>query len=261
MFRSSLTKPTENALAQVQWASRRDSAIDVPSEITPNAFEALAWKEQLAGRWGATIQAVDRWHDLEPFSVRPAVMGSFVAVAHLGDGAAGEAFSRRGLIANKGNSTLHNNLAVAYAIQGKLAEARAELEVVRVRHGTADEVVNSATRGMIALRGASIEEGVRHYRRAIELAIAIKDPVLWCRAAANFALEYARFDKSELEAFSSSIVKIYNRLPNQTRMTMSDVPTLLERAKGIQTVSDILERLSSFRERFLSYPLGDQSNG
>jgi hypothetical protein len=257
MFRSSLTQPTENAVAQAQWASRRDSSIDIPSEVTPNAFEAKAWEEQLAGRWNSTIDAVRLWQDLEPFSVRPAVMGSFVAVSHLGDGAAGEAFSRKGLIANKGNSMLHNNLAVACAIQGKINEAQAEFALVKYRHGTSEEVVNLATRGLIAMRSGSIEEGVRLYNQAMDLAIVLKSPVLWCRAAANFSLEYARFDKSELEVLLGTIAKVYDRLRDQTKAVTNDVPILLERARNLQSASEIIEKLGAFRNQFVSYPVGE----
>jgi hypothetical protein len=255
MFRSSLSEPTENTVAQVQWASRRDSSIEVPSEITPNAFEALAWEEQFAGRWTSSVDAVRKWHDIEPFSVRPAVMGSFVAVAHLGDGRLGEDFSRRGLIANKGNSPLHNNLAVALAIQGKLTEARAELDLVKFRHGSAEEAVNFATRGLIEMRGGSIPAGVELYQKAMERAIEIKNPSLWCRAAANFAHEYSRFDKTELEEFGNAILKVYQGLGDQIRAVMNDVPALLERAKNLESASEIIERLAAFRSSLISYPL------
>jgi hypothetical protein len=255
MFRKSLTAPTENAVAQAQWASRRDSSIDVPSDVT-NAFEAQAWEEQLAGRWGSAIEAVRHWHELEPFSVRPPVMGSFVAVAHLGDGAAGEAFSRQGLIANKGNSLLHNNLAVACAIQGKLAEAQTELDMVKFRHGTSEEAVNLATRGLIAMRSGSIEEGARLYNQAIELAVTIKNPALWCRASANFALECSRFDKTDLESYAASIMKVYDRMDDQAKALLNDVPVLLERARNIQSASDIIEKLGAFRDNLMAYPVG-----
>jgi hypothetical protein len=45
MFRRSLTAPTENSVAQVQWASRRDSMINVSHELTAKASEALAWEK------------------------------------------------------------------------------------------------------------------------------------------------------------------------------------------------------------------------
>jgi hypothetical protein len=82
---------------------------------------------------------------IEPFSLRPAGTGSFIAVSYLGDGKLGEMFCRRGLIANRGSSALHNNLAVALAIQGRIEEAKKELGNIKSHHSITEQVVNFAT--------------------------------------------------------------------------------------------------------------------
>lgn len=260
MFRSSMTEPTENAVAQAHWANRRDSSIDVvQGDVAPNAFEALAWEQQLAGNWRSTLDAVSKWLDLEPFSVRPAVVGSFVSVSHLGDGKAGEDFSRRGLIANKGDSTLHNNLAVSYAIQGKLQLASAELDIVKFKHGTPEEAVNLATRGLIQMRAGAPAEGVRLYNEAMQLALKLKNRILWSRAAAFFLFEASRYDKSELDKRAASVMKVYDSLSPFQKATADDIPALLQRARDVPNAAEMLEKLSAFRDNFLAYPVDNES--
>jgi hypothetical protein len=70
----------------------------------------------------------------------------------------------------------------------------------------------------------------------------LKNPVLWCRASAFLAHEYARFDKTDLESISASILKVYNRLGEQTRLAANDVPALLERAKNLKSAAQIIEK-------------------
>ncbi|MCK1608151.1 MULTISPECIES: hypothetical protein [unclassified Bradyrhizobium] len=261
MFRKSLAEPTENSVAQVQWASRRDPTINVSHDLTVNASEALAWEELAAHRWKEVIEATRRWQEIEPFSVRPAVMGSFVGVGHLGDGRVGEEFARRGLIANKGSQVLHNNLAVSLALQGRVQEARAELENVKPSLRSSGEIVNLATRGLIAMRAGDLAGGADLYGRSIDLAAELRSPALWCRAYAHFAVEVANFDKSALPEATSAILKVYDKLPDQAKLTLNDVPAMLTRAEKIKTVSDVLESLEQFRNRFLStYPTDGQGS-
>ncbi|MET4717141.1 Tfp pilus assembly protein PilF [Bradyrhizobium japonicum] len=255
MFRKSLAKPTENSVAQVQWASRRDPTISVSHDLTANASEALAWEQLSAHQWNEVIGATRRWQEIEPFSVRPAVMGSFVGVGHLGDGRVGEQFARRGLVANKGSQVLHNNLAVSLALQGRVPEARAELENVKPAPGTNEEIVNLATRGLIEMRAGDVAGGADLYRRSIELAVTLRSAALWCRAYAHFAVEVARFDKSALPEVTTAIMKVYDKLPDQAKLILNDVPAMLERAARLQTVADVLVSLENFRERFIpTYP-------
>jgi hypothetical protein len=161
MFRRSLTAPTENAVAQAHWASRRDPAIDVSHSVTPDAFEALTWENLVRSRPSEAVSAATNWQGIEPFSLRPAILGSFIAVGHLGDGKRAETFCRSGLIANRGSWMLHNNLAVALAIQGRVSEAKAELESVKSSFSNEEQVANFATQGLIQMRSGNLGEGGR----------------------------------------------------------------------------------------------------
>jgi hypothetical protein len=99
--------------------------------------------------------------------------GSFIAVSYLGDGKLGEMFCRRGLIANRGSSALHNNLAVALAIQGRIEEAKKELGNIKSYLSITEQVVNFATQGLIQMRSGNVGEGGRLYQKARQGATSL----------------------------------------------------------------------------------------
>lgn len=254
LFRRSLTAPTENAVAQAHWASRRDPSIDASQAVTPEAFEALTWASLLAGRPNEAVEAAANWQGIEPFSLRPAGIGSYIAVAHLGDGKIGEAFCRRGLIANRGSSALHNNLAVALAFQGKISEANTELQNIKYMSTFTERAINFATQGLIQMRSGNLVEGSRLYEAAMGIAIENKSRLLWCRAAAHYALEYARYDNSGLTDSAALVEKVFAGLDEKTRSLSRDVPAILERAKKIRGASQLVDSLANFRSSLISYP-------
>jgi tetratricopeptide (TPR) repeat protein len=258
MFRRSLTAPTENAVAQAHWASRRDPAIDASHSVTPDAFEALTWENLVRSRPSEAVSAATNWQGIEPFSLRPAILGSFIAVGHLGDGKRAETFCRSGLIANRGSWMLHNNLAVALAIQGRVSEAKAELESVKSSFSNEEQVANFATQGLIQMRSGNLGEGGRLYEKAIGMAIEKKSRLLWCRAAANYAAECARYDNSELSETAALIVKIFGGLDDKTKSLASDIPAILDRAKNVRSASEIIETVGNFRNNLISYPVDSE---
>jgi tetratricopeptide (TPR) repeat protein len=259
LFRRSLTAPTENAVAQAHWASRRDPAIDASHAVTPDAFEALTWENLATHRPSEAVSAATNWLSIEPFSLRPAAIGSFIAASYLGDGKVAEMFCRRGLIANRGSSALHNNLAVALAIQGRVEEAKAELGNLKSHLSTTDQVVNFATQGLIQMRIGNVGEGGRLYEKAIEIAIESKSRLLWCRAAANYAAECARYDNSDLPERAALIEKVFEGLDDKTKSLASDVPAILDRARKTRSASEIIEAIGSFRNNLISYPIDNES--
>lgn len=109
------------------------------------------------------------------------------------------------------------------------------------------------------MRGGSTSEGARLYNQAIELALKLRDPVLWCRAASFFLYEFARFDKSDLDETAGLIMKVYDRLSPPIKASADDIPALIQRARDVPNVSEMLEKLTSFRNGFLSYPVDSET--
>src|SRR5204862_4048436 len=117
LFQKALRQPTENSLAQIEWASERLSGIRInPQQFSiPYSHEARALYSHSAADWKRAVAESIKWLADEPFSTRPAVLGSFIAAEHLEDFSLAAKICNDGLIATPSDGTLLNNLAFALA--------------------------------------------------------------------------------------------------------------------------------------------------
>jgi tetratricopeptide (TPR) repeat protein len=192
-FSKSLIDPTENALAQAIWTREKLPLLIVPLQPLQElrTYEANAWQAYSKHRWRDTVNACKEWLDDEPFSSRPAVLGSFVCAVAMEDYSAGELICRDGLLANPNSKVLKNNLAVTLACQGKTPEARTVLSQLMV--STIDSGIEPtliATQGLIAFREGKVEIGRGLYRKAMDMFG--HDARLHALALLHFALEEVR---------------------------------------------------------------------
>jgi hypothetical protein len=109
------------------------------------------------------------------------------------------------------------------------------------------------------MRSGNLVGGAEFYNRSIELAIAMRNVALWCRAYAHFALECARYDKNALPQARAAIMKVYDGLNDQGKLMLSDVPAMLARAESLQPASDVLRSLEQFRKQLSSYPTNEEA--
>lgn len=82
LLRLALLDPTENALAQVEWADResRDGLhVEHAVRSLSDAYEADCWVKYSAGRLTEALVAAQAWRGDEPFADRPAAMISHIA--------------------------------------------------------------------------------------------------------------------------------------------------------------------------------------
>lgn len=171
LFTKSLREPTENALAQAQWASDRYKSIAVDENLFSSArlspFEALALRHRAARNWMTALDECRRWSAMDPTSTRPLVLGAYIAETALEDGRLAKEFSERALMLAPGQPWAHNNMAVALAYIGDIegAIAHAELYEPGDLNG-AERTVYLATRGLIAYRCGDRETGLRLYLEA-----------------------------------------------------------------------------------------------
>lgn len=171
LFRQSLEDPTENALAQVEWARKSDASLSIPVEAleVPYSYEAHYWRARRAADWNAAVAGARDWLLDEPFSSRPAVYGSSIAAMALNDYQAAEEFARAGLVADPNDNSLWNNLAVALAKRDRPWDAiRAFRRIDMSPASTLPKFVANATRGLIAFRVGQIEIARRWYGAADE---------------------------------------------------------------------------------------------
>ncbi|MGC8518720.1 MAG: tetratricopeptide repeat protein [Steroidobacteraceae bacterium] len=204
-FRRSLEDPTENAIAQAQWASQRTSGLVVPAPLfeQPTTYEAQALRARLDGHWEVAISSSWEWADFEPTSSRPLMMGSYVASVVYGDGATVLEFSERGLSAEPHHPGLLNNKAVGLAYLGRVSEAISILAKVAI--DASPQFIQPAlyaTTGLLAFRAGDFATGRELYERAAAHPYTKRDRDVRILALWHLALEeaLARTDQAEAAA-------------------------------------------------------------
>jgi Flp pilus assembly protein TadD len=168
----SLQDPAENAIAQAAWLERKKGiyvrALTLPQEITSS--EAEAWSEFQSARLERACEAAKAWQFEQPFSSRPANLGSYLYLLR-DDFRGAETILRLGRASNREDPMLGNNLAFALANQGRLENALTVLsEFYHRKVDPIPAICLTATAGLISFRAGDAESGRRLYQRAIEMA-------------------------------------------------------------------------------------------
>lgn len=208
LFRQALEKPTENSVAQVEWALTHSLGIELSPQhlLMPYSFEARALDAFYTGSWRQSLQESWAWLKDQPFSSRPAIHGSYVASVALSDFEEGEQLTRLGLTANPHDFLLLNNLVFSLASMGKLEEAEETFaKINRAALSPSNEVVWLATRGLLYYRGGQLQEGRALYQQAIEKARGEPFRRLRMMATIFWALQELHsnsFEAKEVKAFA-----------------------------------------------------------
>lgn len=167
LFVRSMIEPSENALAQIQWATERDRHIVIPTEAwqISRPYEARAMFARLEGNWDEVLNATELWLQEEPFATRPGAIGSFASFSREQNERA-ERLASQALLANPQSATLHNNRSVARAYLGDLSGA---LEDVKTSVGCSSTThpYLTATLGLIAYRAGDHVLGALGYKAAL----------------------------------------------------------------------------------------------
>lgn len=163
-----LRDPTENALAQAEWASANGLRLDPASLDQPRSYEARALRYSHEGDWNQAAAAGMDWLADQPFAEEPAQFTSYAASIGAEDWDLAVRAAEAGLIANPDNALLRNNLAFALANLDRPDEA--ELNLSQIHTGTLsdrDVAIHHATRGLVAFRRGMAKEGRDAYGIAI----------------------------------------------------------------------------------------------
>jgi tetratricopeptide (TPR) repeat protein len=176
LYRDALANPTENALAQVEWASR-DGCASFDSANPPTApcdFEATCMRGFFQHRWKQSLDDSKKWLVDQPFSGRAATAASYLQAAALEDYASSAEIASRALIITPKQPMLWNNLAFAEASMGKIDEAQAALvKGFAYSKQLIQNAVLTATKGLIAFRAGRHQEGQDLYLDAMEQAVRL----------------------------------------------------------------------------------------
>jgi tetratricopeptide (TPR) repeat protein len=176
LFKKALIKPTENSVAQIEWASRRIAGLDFveASQIqVPRNYEARAWENYTNGDWGTGLKESWNWFYDQPFSARPGHLGSYIASAILRDYSESERIIKQSLRTNPNDALLLNNLAFSYASAGRIQDAQQVMTLIEdvEPDSSSDgslEVTIKATQGLLAFRMGDHNRGRTLYAAAIE---------------------------------------------------------------------------------------------
>jgi len=202
-FRQSLRDPTENAIAQAQWAAGQTRGLVIPHELLshPKGYEARALHDTLVGDWDSAIENCWDWVAYEPTSSRPMQLGSYVASVAREDSETILEFTARGLAAEPRDPTLLNNRAVGLVYANRVTEA-AEILYGLVIEKTSEEIQPAlyATTGLIFFRTGVIESGRVFYERAIAHPYSRRDGRCYALALWHLAREEVRAQTEQVDA-------------------------------------------------------------
>lgn len=214
LFCKSMISPNDNSLAQLEWASQKDThlVINPESFAVKLNYEALALDDFQNNKFELAIDNAARWFIDMPFSKRPILFGSNLASTILKDQVKSIAFLNAGLISHPNDPQLLNNYAYALALDNKAKEALEQLS--KIRSDTPIEgstkICLTATKGLALFRSGFPDLGRQLYWEAIEETRNIHNPTLNWIAILNYARE-------EILSGSEYI--------NQVIATVSKIPT------------------------------------
>jgi tetratricopeptide (TPR) repeat protein len=200
LFSLAMVDPTENSFAQVQWMADKDRAFALQPGRTeiPRAFEVAAFKAYHAGNWHGALDQCWSWFRDEPFSTRPAVLGSYIAGTLLQNYDENQRFAQAGLTANPNDHQLLNNLAFALAQKSETIEAGKQLRAAKASELDERNLVPKlATAGLILFREGQIDAGRKMYQHAIEMAERATQEKLRQMASMYLAFEEIRAHTAE----------------------------------------------------------------
>lgn len=212
LIQQAIISPTENSLAQIEWAARNRIKLDFVNldnfENVPLVHEAKAWEHYSNGEWKKALNESWKWFYDQPFSDRPVNLGSYLASTIIGDYQEGIKILEKGKISNPNDFTVLNNLAFCYASLNDIANARKAFdEISLVGLDDKTKIVAAATEGLIAFRSGDFSKGRAKYREAITNAEKHNLPELLARAKVYYAREEIRAKTPEADKVKMNTIK------------------------------------------------------
>jgi tetratricopeptide (TPR) repeat protein len=210
LFKQSLDLPTENSVAQAEWASAQVGDLNLGSKQSdvPRNYEAKLLHEYRLGNWNNAAVNADRWLSDQPFSSRPAGVLSYLYSAILERYEDALSVLRFSLISNPGDRILINNLAFALINVGEVEEADVVLNQINPSAiSDSSTITLIATRGLLLFRKGLKEIGRNLYLEAIDLAKRKSNHHYAALAALFLAIEEIRADtETKLQSFKNAAV-------------------------------------------------------
>ena len=231
-FQRSLTAPTENSLAQAEWATKQIVSLEsaVSATDAPRSYEAKAIHGFRLGDWNLVRGSTLRWLRDQPFSSRPAGLLSYIYSEIFDNYSDAERILKQSLKSNPSDRLLKNNLAFVLICQGQLIEAEKILADVDPR-AVDDEfsVTLIATLGLLFFRRGEYQEGTQLYREAIEQFRRKRLARYEALAAIHLARETMLAKLPDGEAILREAAEAASKVPDA-----ADISFLLGKLEAIQ---------------------------
>ena len=253
LFNLSLREPTENAVAQSNWARRYMSGIsNSPDHLfLPRTYEARTLDSLQRLDLKECFNACLSWLEDEPFSLGPVAIGMFIAMVAFEDHQIAIKLAKWGLMSHPDHFLLRNNLTIAYAESDRMEEARDEYDGIDPDNlSSYERVYWLATRGLLAFRGRCYEKGRHLYKRALQEAIDQSDVVSEALALAFWACEELRLgEMEEVERIGHRLDELVNRISDpEVRIALAKLDRLKsEGSRGKDLISMREEKGRSYK--------------
>lgn len=213
-FECSLESPNENAVAQFEWIQPK-ARLSIVHDFNnvPGIFEAEARRSMRNAEFLECFNFANSWLDFQPFSSRPAVLGSYVALLGIRDDNRALELIDKAELASPDDPMLLNNQACALATVGRIDEA---VEVIR-RIDTSNIPSREtgsiwATIGLIHFRSGEIERAREFYDKAAALFLRDKDEASLSICYLYRGREEDRINHESSDDYLSKALKIAQKL-------------------------------------------------
>ena len=267
-FRRSLALPTENSLAQAQWANEKDRKIVIPESAwsTPESHEANAFLMRRSGEWPKALLACAKWLADEPFSVRPAFLGSFIGFRPEHNLIA-EKFASAGLTADPNSAGLLNNRAVVRAYLGQIEEAMSDIRGATRSDKGRNNAALLATLGLVAFRSGRPEIGRCLYLRSMAWLNYAREWTSVARAFLYWLREELREGTPDMDDYVAMAAKIATapmangqpELIGMSSLVKDEAHVLKLRHEPSQSTTQLLLPLEEFAQQEALFLIPDDA--
>lgn len=206
---TSIRKPNDNTIAQIEWLSRKYDEKDLHQMDNDDKHllsEANSIKGFYAGDYVDSLSNAVDWLGDMPFSKRAIYFASSLAYTYLKDYKTANTILSFGLCVNPGDTIMLNNYAYSLALDNQTDVAEVELQLLyhelKKNGDESSRVCYYATSGLVAFRKGNLDDGHMLYAQAISLAEQMKKPYLAGLALLNLIREDMAYNPN----FDSSIL-------------------------------------------------------
>jgi Flp pilus assembly protein TadD len=246
LFNLALVQPTENALAQAQWA--RVLAPTVVPEIeaddferTQEPYEALAWLHRLSGEHNSALIYSRSWVHDEPFRTEPLLFAAYESHLVGGEPAEPVALMQRAQRLRPNSWLILNNLAFYLILNSGNNIAN-----INTANGIMDQaekldvdsfgaITLHATRGFVKFAEGKPTEGRNAYQLALSLMLTsdLKREVEW-NLLANLARAEYHYGNIELgrQALTRAQTLVENSSEALVKKAVENVSTIFARPRS-----------------------------